>query len=79
MPAFERSYAVQASSPPARRGDLHAQDEAGHMHASAPASASALYLALLEAIRAMRCIAAMALELAARRHATAHATQPVAS
>ena len=49
------------------------------MHASAPASASALYLTLHEAIRAMRCIAAMALELAARRHATAHATQPVAS
>lgn len=79
MPAFEKSYAVQASSQPARRGDLHAQDEGGHMHASVPASASALYSAWHETTRSMRSIAVMALELAARRIATAQATLPVAS
>lgn len=49
------------------------------MHASAPASASALYSAWHETTRSMRSIAVMALERAARRIATAHATLPVAS
>lgn len=49
------------------------------MHASAPASASALYSAWHETTRSMRGIAVMALELAARRIATAQATLPVAS
>ena len=49
------------------------------MHASAPASASALYSASHETTRSMRSIAVMALERAARRIDTAHATLPVAS
>ena len=49
------------------------------MHASAPASASTLYSAWHETTRSMRSIAVMALELAARRIATAQATLPVAS
>lgn len=49
------------------------------MHASAPASASVLYSAWHETTRSMRGIAVKALELAARRIATAQATLPVAS